>query len=74
MIKPAHIKIHLVYEFPWISGYYYDYDGPYGGSSGQYTFDGTAIELGVVINGRDYGDSMSRVCVNNQDLYIPQLP
>lgn len=73
-MKPAHIKIFLVYEFPWVSGYYYDYGGPYEGSLGQYTFDGTAIDAGIVINGRDYGESMSRVCVNNQDLFIPQLP
>jgi len=73
MMKPAHIKIYLVHEFPWVSGYYYYYGGPYDGSLGQYTFDGASIEQGVVINGRDYGDSMSRVCVNNQDLFIPQL-
>ncbi len=73
-MKPGHIKIFLVYEVPFASGYYYyDYFDPHTGTQTQ-TFDGDAIEAGIVINGRYYGDEMSRVVTGESELYIPQLP
>lgn len=72
-MKPAHIKLFLMFEYPFVMDYYYyDYDF-YTGSHGQQLLEDIGLGRGTVVNGREYGESMSRVVVGEVELYIPQL-
>jgi hypothetical protein len=72
-MKAAHIKLYLISEIPFIMDYYYEYDpdfwvGP-GGKKGIIL----TPHKGLVVNGRRYGNSMSRVVIGLDDLPTPQV-
>lgn len=72
-MKPAHVKLFLMFEHPFIMDYYYyDYDF-YTGAHSRYLLADIGPGRGIVVNGRAYGESMSRVVVNEEELFIPQL-
>jgi len=72
-IKPAHIKLFIIREVPWASGYYYydNYDS-YSGALSRTTFS-DSISYGIVVNGRPYGEFLSRIVSDEAELHIPQL-
>lgn len=76
-IKPAHIKLFPVIVYPFIMDYYYYYDYEhdfYVNRQGHAHLLQDIDEGGcIVVNGREYGDSMSRITFGANDLYIPQL-
>jgi len=76
-MKPAHIKTYTVQEWPFIMDYYSDYyqdiyiDISLG--QGNLEFLPPINEGVVVINGRRYGNEMSRITYGDDEVNIPQL-
>lgn len=72
-MKPAHVKLFLMLEYPFVMDYYYYDQDFYGDVLGQHVLADVGSEEGIVVNGRLYGDSMSRVVYGEGELNIPQL-
>jgi len=72
-MKPAHVKLFLMLEYPFIMDYYYYDQDFYADVFGDHVLSDVGAE-GIVVNGRLYGDSMSRVVYGEGELNIPQLP
>jgi photosystem II stability/assembly factor-like uncharacterized protein len=74
-MKPAHIKTYTVHEWPFILDYYYDayYEDIYTGGGNLLSFLAQVNENVVVINGRRYGNEMSRITYGDDEVNIPQL-
>jgi photosystem II stability/assembly factor-like uncharacterized protein len=72
-MKPAHVKLFLMFEYPFLMDYYYDYYDFYTGAGGHHFLPDVGVSRGIVVNGRMYGGSMSKICFGEGDLYIPQL-
>jgi len=73
-MKPAHVKLFIMFEHPFIMDYYYYDEDFYTGAHRRHLLADVGPGRGTVINGRTYGESMSRVVVNEGELFIPQLP
>jgi hypothetical protein len=73
-MKPAHIKINTIYEYPFLIDYYYDiyYEDVYTGNN-IINILPQGNETVIVINGRGYGDEMSRITYGTDEVNIPQL-
>lgn len=73
-MKPAHVKLFLMFEYPFVMDYYY-YDPDFYTNTldQQHLLIDVNSGEGTVVNGRSYGESMSRIVVSEVESYIPQL-